>query len=283
MAEGSTFIRRPRVAVDGAIEEPGRFARDGVLRVGPAGDTAIVAQRDGTEKLVPNPQDQTQFAAGLTPVQQDRTLDSSSAMQIGLYSMLRNMRAWRIGLDDLMREGDLQASSFELARVFFDWPRQEDAIDPMPSATITLPEEEVYGHQGIGGGVILEETADQWGPGTILKKTAHATTTLNLVIWSAHKEERRGLKKALQRVFLTEPHEEMSGRRVVVPQYFDRVARFELLGIRYDDGQESAQSNEWILVARFAADIDVVDLVTRPPYMQQPAIAVTATSAPDDC
>lgn len=270
------IVRRPRINIEGATEHPGARRLDPPIVGGPdSAPTAVIRrQRDGTEKLTPNPPSATQFAVGLDPQQQERTLDSTSAMQIGLWNLLRGARAVRIGLDDYLNNNDLQSDTFGIERVFFDWPRWEDAIDPMPSLALTLPEEETYSFQGLGGGLILEDTIDQWGPGTVLKKTGTAETTIHAAVWTAHKEERRGLKKMLQDLLLTEPHEEMSGRRVVVPQYFDRVARYELEGIRYDDTPESAQSNEWIMIARISASIDIVQVVGRPPYMQQPTTNV---------
>lgn len=277
--ENYTIVRRARLTPEDATVAPSDG--DAHLHLREGRPPVIVQQRDGSEKLSPTRPSDTMFVSGLQPVQLDRAIDPGVAMQLGLHTLLKGMRAWRIGLDDYINNRDLQSSEFGLARIFFDWPRFEDAVDPMPSVALTLPEEEVYDAQGLHGGTVLEETVERWGPGTVLKKTGVASTTVHAVIWSAHKEERRALKKALLRLFLTEPNEEMSGRRVVVPQYFERVARYELKGTRYEDDPQSAHSNEWIMTARITAEIDIVDLVKRPPYMEAPTINVS-TSGLDD-
>jgi hypothetical protein len=68
--------------------------------------------------------------------------------------------------------------------------------------------------------------------------------------------------------------EEMSGRRVVIENYYDRLARFDLVGVSYGDSAETASRKKYPLLLRIKADISVVDLIEAPEYLKaQPYLA----------
>ena len=237
--------------------------------------TAVVVQADdGVQQVVPEDTKQVVSPRDLLPVQLETHLDSLAACQIAVMRLLRGLEIHTQDLEALVEKGDLQQRQIKLQRVFFDHPRQEDEIDPMPSAALMQAGEARYEHQALDT-QIEEETADVFAPGTVLRKVASVELMLDIAVWSAHKEERRGIRAAMERQLLVERTDERSGRRVAIPEYFDRVVRCDFLNVTYPDSRESSQANQWILNARVACDVDVVFLVARPPY-------ITAVVAPTE-
>lgn len=231
-------------------------------------DAVIVRQLDGTEILVPANQMGLRYSAELTPVDPRMDMDAVTAMEIGLGRILLGMKCHQHDLEArLARPDDLQSKDFTLDRVLFDFPRQEDELAPLPSALIQAPEDHVYDRQDLQT-ILLEDSLDVFKPRTVLRKLAHVTTTLLVTIWSDHKESRRGLKAALERTLLAEPGDDRQGRRVVVREHFDRLARFTMKRTRYPDDPGSAQANQWVLQTWIDADIDRVVLVKAPPRME---------------
>lgn len=223
-----------------------------------ASSRATLRNPDLTESIVRLPHGSSLYTQPLVAMRPESDLDALSAMQIGLGRLLQGLTFWQHNLEARLGSQDLQPRGFRLERIFFDLPRQEDDLDPMPSACILCPGERSYEQQDLSI-TLIEDTADVFGEGTVLRKLAHVTCELELAIWSAHNEERRGIVAGIERELLAEPNDDRAGRRVVVADYFDRVARFALLRDAYPDG--GGQSNERMVQFRIAADIDRVVLV----------------------
>lgn len=227
--------------------------------------TAVITSgADDVPTLVPAPRRAIESVVEFVPADRARDLDALTAMEIGLGLLLQGIIFTRHDLQALMDNNDLQSDDFRLERVIYDWPRQEEDVEPLPSALIHAPGERTYGHQNMGNADLLEETVHVFGRNTVLRKLASVTTELEVTVWSAHKEERRAIVAGLERSLLAEPGDGRSARRVVVEHYFDRVARYDLKTIAYADTAASAQSNRWVLQARIAAEIDRVVLVPTP-------------------
>ena len=233
-----------------------------------AGDEGIPTQVNRARRF------QVEYPGDLRPVAPERDLDALSAMQIGCARLLQGMTAYQLDLEALLdNPNDLQSRDWKLQRIFFDMPRQEDELEPYPSAVIMSPDRRVYERQDLKT-VLLEDTLDVFGPGTVLRKLSHVQTTLEVTIWLATKEERRGVQAAVERTFLAEPAQDAQGRRVVVREAYDRVARFVLTDADYPDDQVLAQKKTWIAKLQLAADIDRVVLVASPGRMEPPNMPV---------
>ena len=244
---------------------------------------AIIRNDDGTLSRVSNPPRPTQvYATQLRRLNADVDLDALSAIQIGLGRLLQGLPPFvQHNLAARLENSDLQPRSFKLERVFFDHPRQEDDLEPMPSACILCPGDRTYEHQDLST-PLLEDTADVFGEGTVLRKLSNVTCELDLTIWSAHKEERRGIVAGIEDALLAEPNDDRGGRRLVLVDYYDRVARYELKRANYPDDADTAQANQWIASFRIAADVDKVQLVAVG-RMQSPHLPVNAGTADIDC
>lgn len=227
---------------------------------------AIVEGPDGVERRLPNPPGPHIMGADSRVTGGDSKIDSGSALQIGMYRLLFGLTAHRLDLQDMIDKKVVKSDAFRFVKIMFDWPRQEDEIE-FPSALITFPDDQVFKYQHFNS-VVLDDTLDVFGEGTVLKRTSTLSTPMLVVVWSDHKEERRGIRAAMEDALMDEALDELIGRRVSIPEYYDRTARFTFRNIAYSDGDESAQRNQWILVATFDAEIDVVKLITTPGFLR---------------
>lgn len=232
----------------------------------------IASLRDGTEGRYPNPADRILEIGNLVPANDPRDLPEDIVALIAATRMLGQMEFRRMDLDTYLAEGRVVSSTFALQRVIFEWPRAEDPIEPMPSALVQQTDEETtYAPEGMET-QLLEDTLDRYGDRTILRKLGTATVPLLITVWCAHKEERRAVRSTLVRGVMAEPSDQRWARRVVVPEYYDRVVIFEIVGTSVDDDADDAQQNHWVLAVRMTARVEVVQLVQPPPLMQPPTV-----------
>lgn len=232
----------------------------------------IATQRDGTEGRYPNPADRILEIGSLVPAEDPRDLADDTVALIAATRMLEQLRFRRMDLDAYLATQQVVSSMFKLQRVIFEWPRSEDPIEPMPSALIQQTEEEtIYAPEGMET-QLLEDTFERYGERTVLRKLGIATVPLLITIWCAHKEERRAVRSTLVRAMMAEPSDQRYGRRIVVPEYYDRVVIFDLLGTAVDDDSDDAQQNHWVLAVRLSARVEIVQLVQPPPLMQPPTV-----------
>lgn len=245
-----------------------------LVPVGPDSEPDAVITKGGDGVPVQSHKSGVEYPADLTAVNTDRDLDALSALQIGFARLLQAMEPKQLNLEAILANAsDVQSRGWKLGRIFFDWPRQEDEEQPSPSACVMAPDDRIYERQDLST-ILLEETLNVFGAGTVLRKLAAVECELQITIWGFNKEERRGMAAAMERTLLAEPGDDRQGRRVAVAEYFDRAARFTLKSIKYPDTPESAQADQWVLQARIGADIDRVLLVVAPPLMQTPQIPV---------
>lgn len=237
---------------------------------------ASVQNPDGTFKPSDGVHEgQRDLAPPQTPIVTGEYLDDFTALQIGMWQILDSLTFTSVDRLALITEGKVEKNEVVLTRIFLDWPDSEDDIIPVPSVTIMAPEEVELQLAGpLSGQQIIEDTQDKYRPGTVCKKLYELNARLEVVGWFAHKDERAAFRRALVEAF-HEPRDERSGRRVTVSRYFDRVARFDLMGITYDDSPDFARSKQWPITARFVADIEAVSLVEVPVDIRPPRFNVT--------
>ena len=111
----------------------------------------------------------------------------------------------------------------------------------------------------------------------MLKSLYALETDLVVSMIMANTDDRAGVRKGIINAF-SEPGDQRSGRRVLVPWYFEREARYTLQSIAYDDDAQNAQANIFPMTARFKADIEVVSLVESPARILPPNINVDTDS-----
>ena len=115
---------------------------------------------------------------------------------------------------------------------------------------------------------LVEDSLDVYGEGTVLKLSSFLRVQVQLLVMTATKDDRAGVRRAFEDAFLIEPDDDRPGRRVIVPAYYGQTARYQLLGQTYQDDPETAQANQWILTAQLTAEISVVSLVPAPAGMR---------------
>lgn len=254
-------LKRVRIPPDGLP-----FGR----RVGVQDPTSTIQTGpDGVEKRRPASTTSLTHLGKLTPVNLESHIDVTAAMQIAVYNVLTPMVMYKQDLTALVDTGGVSSGVFAWKEVVFDFPEPGKQEQPIPSAVILPNTETTYGYQSLETS-LLEDTIDAYAPGTVLRKIATASQSLAVYTLSAHKEERRAIKAAFERTFLTEPDDDQQGRRVVVSQYYDRETRITFRSMDYQDTSASDQANKFVSVALFDTTSDVVMLVKRPELVQVP-------------
>jgi len=217
------------------------------------------------------------YGERVKPQNVERQLDASVVCQLAMANLLQSITMHRHNLDALLN-GDLQTSAFKFSRVAIGWPRREENLKPLPMAVVIPNGETRYAMPNLEANFI-ERTENAYAPETVLRQVSHATQELMVHILSAHHEERRAIRAAFELALLAEPNDDLTGRRQVVPEYYNRTCRIELLGMSDLDDADRALANEYELVARFRAEVAVVQLVSTPGTMQSPLAHVVAGTA----
>jgi len=227
-------------------------------------------EHDGVRQIIPPGQNE-----GLSP---RLFVDDLTALQVGMADILTSLTFTTIDRKALLEDRRVEANEMRVERVFLDWPDTEDDQVPVPSATVMAPDAQDIELAGpLSGRQLLEDTVGVYGEGTVLRHLGEVSTTIQVVFWVAHKDERAAVRREMINAFIAEPDDERGGRRVTVPEYFDRVARFSLRDVAYQDNPTDARQKIWPLVARFDADIQLVKLVQAPATLLVPRIDVQAT------
>lgn len=264
--------KRPivRIARDTLPEENrGLDARGIVTPVGVLGrHAAIVRQPDGTLQRAPIPDAFVAYVNQLPVQQLVRHLDVWTVTQLAAKQVLEGMRFAQVNLERLIETNAADGRPFRLQTIVFDWPKFENDLPPPLTATILQDDEATWDNQSFAT-EIIEDTIDVFAPHTALRRIATATLPMRIVVWLAHTEERRAVRAGFERHWLVEPQDDKSGRRITVPQYFDREVRFDYLGFTQPDSQDLAHRNRWIVEARLSATLDAVTLVGLPERLQE--------------
>lgn len=240
--------------------------------------SSVQVGRDGVQKRRPADTTVMTYMDRLAPVQLEKQLDSSLVCQLALARLIQPLVMHRHNLEALLARQDLQTSSFVFSRVAIGWPRREEQEKPLPRVTILPQDETTYDMPNLEA-TVIEGTEDAYGKDTVLRQTSRTTQVLVVHVLLAHHEERRAVRAALETFLLAEPDDDQTGRRQIVPEYYNRVVRINLLGILDSDDDNRAQSNEYELVARFQAQVAVVQLVSTPGHIQPPRTIATVGTA----
>lgn len=225
----------------------------------------------------------TDLAVPATQLRSGRSgyVDDYTAAQLGLVQLLQGLEFHVTDVLALL-EGRLETRAMSFgSRIFLDHPDPEDEAIPTPSATITEGGPAAYDQPGpLSGPQYVEGSEGVWGEGTVLRTSYQGTYALQVVCWLAHKDDRAAVRLGLVSAFYAEPGDTRSDRRLALPWYYDRVARYTMTGISYPDSDETAVRGVWPLVADIKTEIAAVQLVPAPGYLQVPQINVLADLEP---
>jgi hypothetical protein len=145
---------------------------------------------------------------------------------------------------------------FRLNSVKTEWPEDFTKLE-YPAAAITTATVANDPHSLVP--TCLEETAGQFGRGTVLWKTAELAVRFVVNFWCTNKPERTAIAAALQEMFA--PAEDRYGIVVQGPRgYFDQTVRFTLAEHERVDSSLSVEQRERQLRVTILADIAVVQL-----------------------
>ncbi len=226
----------------------------------------IYMGRDGVEQRRPNDGGFYTYSDNLVVVSPERHLDITTVFQIAGYKLLCGLRFHRINLPTMIATNTFHTSEFKLDRVVFDMPEPGEMAAPEPMAVILPAGECQYEHENLITSLI-DDTRDAYGKGTVLRKVSSATQRMAIHFLSEKPEERRAIKSSIERSWLTEPDDDKSGRRVVIPQYYDRQVHVFTQTSDTDDAVPQSQANKRELIVLLEMSCDLVVLVKAPPGM----------------
>lgn len=155
-----------------------------------------------------------------------------------------------------------------------EWP--DSVVSMVTPSIVVIPGPNAdYGTIGLTS-YIEEESADVYGPNTVLQWQMEYKEVFNLEIWASSKAERRGILAGLETAMT--PTEQMAGIRFRMTEYYDQPVCFSIMRRRLGDEDESARNRRKAQI-EFDMRFTVVALVNSVPM--QPQILVD-TDVEDD-
>ena len=118
-----------------------------------------------------------------------------------------------------------------------EWPDYEDDLE-MPSIVVLGAPVD---YEAIGLTSYLEEASrDLYGKGTVLQWMSEYTEKITLELWCSKRHERRSMLAGIETAMC--PTEQMYGLRFVMPDYYNELVCFSLMGRELIDDAESAKN-----------------------------------------
>lgn len=132
------------------------------------------------------------------------------------------------------------AIGFQLPEASVQIQQPDDLVDlPLPGVGI-VPGFGVHDTLGLGPPQVLEETRDQFAPGTALVLLGEYTERIAIEVWGSKVAERRGMMAGLKSALRAS--DTSSAVYLTLPDYYDMTAAFELLESQYVEGDEPARN-----------------------------------------
>lgn len=228
-----------------------------IVRRIPSEGTAVILTPEGQEALTSD--SPYEAGPGFVSLKPRRQMSALFVCQIALARILQAVQFYGLDAKSFLGSGGTveHTKPFRLHRIFIDWPTSEDLIDPKPSCLIRAVGPRKYSGQALDNPV-EEDTIDRFEKDTVLKKSASFSCTLQVEMLTTHKEARRGIEAGMEQVLLNEPFDTRPGRRILMKEYYDRMVRLTVGEAQYEDSPQTAISNEWVVVTRVTAEVDVV-------------------------
>ena len=205
-------------------------------------------------------------------------LSPKKAGMLAIYSVLVEVVAKSIDLNSLVESGRPNVREFGFEKIALGAHKFETDAS-YPNATIAMSSELNYDEEYVGNQLDMPDRfCDVFAPGTQLIGLTSATGLFDVRTELAKEEDQSAVHSALVRAFKREPATMLPNRRVMVPQYFDRLVRMELKNIDDRVDGSEAQEGRWQVTATLELEIPVVDLVLAQPELD---VAIQ-TSVTDD-
>lgn len=203
------------------------------------------------------------------------TMSTSDAAQLALYHLIRKM-TWTS--KDLRAIADGDASPHltvhQIEKVWFDWPRWDAPDIPVHNAVITTPDEVPWEPGAQRVALLLDETENVYARGTVVRHLGEVEVPVQLIVWFAHPDMRRGFQARFERWAAAETARENWHRIVTVPEYFDRQVTLMLRSYSRPDDPVAVQANRWPFVANLTAVVEMVELVRVPGYIDEVSVGL---------
>jgi hypothetical protein len=196
----------------------------------------------------------TPFANPRLPPQPFQSVDARTQALRSLKNYLAALQFWKEGANNTPVPFAIAAQDIHI-----EYPDAEDHI-ALPSITFGAGTTE-YAFRG-NTGFLLEETGDVYGKATALHVWAEHVETIPVRLWANDIVQLRGMLAGFQTAM--NPFEEVSGIRLKLSRYFDRVALFSLEGGGRSPSEEAVRG-------RRTADLQVLlrlDLVHLVPAVE---------------
>ena len=172
--------------------------------------------------------------------------------------------------------GAVADGTFRLKRVRQEWPEPDETLEYPSASVIDYGDGQVQPSDLVT--TVLEDTLDQWGPGTCLVKTGELVAKFQIDFWADDLPTREAMAAQLPRLFAPG----LTSSRVLLttsPRYFSRPVRATLLTMRRDDDAGSVYVRERRLMALVQIEIEIVDL--RSAVVLIPSVQVVVTTGPE--
>jgi hypothetical protein len=204
------------------------------------------------------------------------TMSPTDAAQMALVHLIARM-TWQTKRLTSLASGEQSPdlTVHRLERIWLDWPRWDGRDIPTNQALITSPSEATW-DPGARSSLLLDNTIGVFGEGTMIRHLGEWEVPLQLIVWFAHKDMRRGFHARIVSLLAAERARETWHRIVTVPEYFDRDVTLMMSTASRPDSPEQAQANRWPLEITLTAAVEHVELVRVPGYLdaQRPSAVV---------
>jgi hypothetical protein len=208
------------------------------------------------------------------------TMHPRDAAMLALGYLVRRMR-WQSkdlrtiggGSDEAPRPPAIVIHQLE--RIHFDWPEWSSTDIPVANALITSPEPARWNaDESVRSSYLITKTANVFAPGTVLRYLGEFEIPLKLIVWFAHKDQRRGFDARIGSLLAAERTSEAWHRRVIVPEYFGQEVKLMMGESLRPDDSAQAQANRWPLEISMTAEVTQVELVRIPGYVSAVSASV---------
>lgn len=205
------------------------------------------------------------------------TLHPRDVAMLAVARLLQGMRwtSWdmREILDGNGKPGPPRHQKHKLEKIVLDWPEWDSTSVPIDTALVVAPDEcdpdpAAQTTFFIDGSAAPENTVDMFAPGTVLRYLGGYDIPIRVIIWSGHKDIRRGLESRLTALLAARRENEFVNRVVTVPEYFMRDVTIRLGPSSRPDTLESATANKWPLEVAMTAEVEHVELVRIPGWIE---------------
>lgn len=218
----------------------------------------------------------------LVPIAPACQLDPKTAAQLAIFRVMAGMTMFSIDVTSAAKGKGFKGREFTWEKVAFDsFFFEEDAA--YPNASI-VPEAEMSYELDARGlmSEIDEKTVDKYAPGTAVVSPTDMVGIFRIETELAKREDRSGVHAGIVSAFAMEPNALLPNRRVVIPEYFERTCRLELLGVDEPTTPDLVKQGRWPLVARIRAHVPVAILTAAQPPLRRVTFRTKVVEAEQD-